>query len=55
MKTLTSSHILNLGRSLADTELAAFSGGAKEGGCIPDHIRDLGKKLGVTDTTTAQQ
>ena len=43
MKTHTVTHYL--GRSLSDTELAAFAGGVTEGGCIPDPMQEALKKL----------
>lgn len=54
MKTLTSSHTLSLGRTVTDTELSTFAGGVTEGGCVPDPLKDLWKKLGVGDTKIIQ-
>lgn len=43
MKTHTV--IPTLGRSLSDEELAAFTGGVTEGGCIPDPVKEAMEKL----------
>lgn len=52
MKTLTS-HTLSLGRTVTDAELSTFAGGVTEGGCIPDPMKEVWKKLSVSGTTSS--
>lgn len=54
----TSSHTstpFGVGGSLDDAELSNFFGGVKEGGCVPDPMKDFWEKYGNPRTVTVAQ